>query len=101
MQVHDTTEAVKQIGFAATVAVVLLIGAGIVARYLFKYFTERLDKKDEQIIKATEQVAEVVEARHADLGRMVASQESLNRGQEKITEALETLADEIRRPRGR
>lgn len=86
MQIHDATESVKQIGLAATLVIVLLGTIGLILRWAAK----RLDKKDDQILRITDE-------RHEDLARMVESQQATARGQEKIVDALTTLADEIRR----
>lgn len=90
LQIHDATEAVKQIGLSPAVLIMVLLAAGTAGVGLFRYFSNRLDKKDERILTITDE-------RREDLARMVESQQVAARGQEKIVDALTTLADEIRR----
>lgn len=98
-QINDATQAVKQIGFAAALALFLILAVAWVGRFLVKYFVDRLDKKDAQIVVLNEERREDLSRMVRSQNEMVESQHAATRGQEKIADALETLANEIRRPR--
>jgi ubiquinone biosynthesis protein COQ9 len=87
-EIPGATSAVERIGVASAVVIILLIGGAYGLRALFRYFTERLDKKDAQVIKLMDERREDLRNIERTIARHV-------EGQKEITAALRVLAARV------
>lgn len=92
----DPVSSVERIGFLATGGLILLGLVIWAIKQNFGYFTTRLDKKDEQIARQSEE-------RHNDILRLegvVNAQTQVNRdlaqGVKSVADLLQSLANEVR-----
>lgn len=72
-QLGEAAKAVESIGLTATIVLILLSAFGVLGWGLFRYFTGRLDKKDEQLVTLsstyTKSLVDMTNERRDDLDK--------------------------------
>jgi len=86
LQLREIVDAIRAIGFANTISVVLLLAAGWAIKWLFN----KHDEKDKLLLQ-------LLDKRHEDVVLVEKSMQASVHSQEHMADALETLADELRR----
>lgn len=60
VQLGEMTDSVTRVGFPIAIALIFVLAFGILGKILLTYFTGRLDKKDEQLIKVQEEFSKAI-----------------------------------------
>lgn len=112
LQIADPVSSVERIGFWATVGLIILILIVWGVKQLFKYFTSRLDKKDQLLVDQQREGSatqlKLIDDRRTDLLRLEKILDDQSKAIKDQTDAsravvagLQALADEMKRNKRR